>query len=65
MNQFSAVSEEQLRQVEGGFNYSLWNNGTGVIFFPTGIAWVNADGKSGGFLPTNGSNGGQPTTWPK
>jgi len=56
------ATAEELNEVSGGFNYSFWNNSYGVIFFPTGIAYVNADGKSGGFIP---SNGGKPTIWPK
>jgi hypothetical protein len=50
----------ELNAVNGGANYSMWNNGYGVIFFSTGIAYVNADGKSGGFVPNDGS---KPTTW--
>jgi hypothetical protein len=54
------ATAEELSAVTGGFNYSFWNGAYGVIFFPTGTAWVNADGKSGGFLPNDGR---APTTW--
>jgi hypothetical protein len=54
------VTAEELNAVTGGFNYSLWTGSYGVIFFPTGTSWVNADGKSGGFLPKDGS---KPITW--
>ncbi|MCC6491622.1 MAG: hypothetical protein IT424_01225 [Pirellulales bacterium] len=54
------ATAEQLNDVAGGFNYSLWTGSYGVIFFPTGTAYTNADGKSGGFLPKDGS---PPITW--
>jgi hypothetical protein len=38
MNEFRSVSAEQPQLVDGGLNYPLWNNGSGVIFLPTGIA---------------------------
>jgi hypothetical protein len=57
----SEATAEELNAVTGGFNYSLWNGSYGVIFFPTGISYVNADGKSGGFVPNDGR---PPTTWP-
>jgi hypothetical protein len=56
----SEATAEELNAVTGGANYTFWNNGTGVIFWSTGVSLVTADGKGGAFFPKDGS---KPTTW--
>jgi hypothetical protein len=59
-NQLAAAATEELYVVAGSFNNALWNHRNEVIFFPTGIAYLNTDRKGGGFLPDDGS---APITW--